>query len=1611
MSRRLRVLRNIGIGLALLLIVVIVASIRIVQTDWFRNYVKQQIITSAEASTGGRAEIGSFAFDWRHLEAVVTNFVLHGKEPAQARPFFRAPRIQLDLRLFTSIHHWIDLAYLGIEQPEANIVILPDGQSNIPTPRQPRSANQAPLQPVVNAAIGHFELTKGILFFADGQQKVDIRGDDLKAQLWFSTLQQGYRGQLSFQPLYLASGRNTPVNFAINLPVAIQSDRIDFSNATISTPATSIRVNGSVRNLRNPTISAQIQGHIGLADLKNTANLPLTLDSRATPAALDLDANATLASNDIDVKGLRLSIGHSSLEASGILRNQRGDGALEFRSTLVLGELGRLANLSSRPDGVMNLNGTAKLDVHNNYEINGNVAAKDVSFQQGAERIEHVGLFSALHLDRHNVDLNGLRLAVFGGELAGNLSLQDLARYRFHGDLRTLNLRTAAHMFGQKQFPYDGSVSGPVDLRGDLKVRPFEKGLTAETRLAITPGRQGVPVSGRLNADYDGAADNLRIDHSYLALPHTRLDFNGSAGTQLNVSASTSDLNDLLVATPWDGKSPVSLNDHEATFTGAVTGHLTSPRITGQVRATEFSVEGRRFDSLSLDAAVSRTGAAVRAGSLKRGAMQTQFEGEVGLRDWRPTSSQALHAQATVRNGDLADLLALAGQPSAKYSGAVSASLQIGGTVGNPTGGANFLVTNGTLYGEPFDQIKAQVKLADQLVTVSSASLEAGTAHVDLTAQYQHRRDSFTTGQLHAHVQCNPVDLAQLRELQKHHPNTSGTLQMNADFSADVDGSEFLLTALNGNVSARAIGFEGTKYGDLNATASTGGKMVQYQLTSNFAGSNIHVSGNTQLTRDYPTTADANIRNLPVEAVLAAARRKDVPAKGNLSGTAHFNGTKDAPQGNVDLDLANAVIYEEPLDHVRLKASYQPTILQVGQAEIAAGPARIDLTGRFDHPQGRFEEGTVQFNVNSSNVNLARIQNVQSRRPGLGGTLDIKANGAVDLRASEPKVQLKDLNANLGARSVTVQGKNYGDLTLNANSEGGRLNFALASNLAGASIQGRGNAQLTDHYPVDAQLAFNNVEWTKVRELIGQGKADGANFEISTDGQANVQGPLRDPDAIRASVQLSRLELTSISGAGPAIKPVSLKNQGAISATLDHQTVRIANAHMTGPQTDIQVTGTASLKTQAMDLNVNANANLALLESFDRDISSSGNIVLASSVRGTISNPLMNGRLELHNGSLNYTGFSNGISNANGIVTLNGDSASVQNLTAETGGGKLTFGGFVVMAGNPRFALRARATSVRIALQPGVSVFADGNLSLSGTRSGSQLTGTASVVRIAYAPRTDLGSFLTRAAPPVQSGGTPSPLLDNMKLDVRVQTSDALLVQASLAQNLQGHADLRIRGTASHPGVLGRVTFTEGTLTFFGTNYTLNSGTIAFYNPIRIDPILDVNLQTHAQGVDVTIHVTGPVDNLKLSYTSDPPLQFQEIIALLAAGQTPTTDPTILANQPSQPPQTFQQMGETALLTGAVTDPVASRLQRVFGVTQLRISPAFTTGTQLPTAAVTLQQKVASNITLTYSSTLSNANAQTIGIEVTLNPQWSAVATRDENGILSVNLLYRRQIR
>jgi len=1613
----MKILRNIGIGLAALLLVIVVSLVLVVRTDWFREYVRQQIITATANGTGGRVELGSFAFTWMPMRAVVNDFVIHGNEPAGAEPFVRVARVEVQIRLFTSIKHPLDITYLRVEQPRVNIIVFGDGRTNIPTPPVKEKSDKTPLDTLVDLAVGKFELGNGLLTFAEQKRPINVRGENLRAFLQFNAVTQSYKGQLDLEPIYVVSGKQNPVKLAISLPVAIERDRIGMQNARVKTDLSEIILNASVENLRDAKIDARLNGHLALADVKALGDLPIQSSERNAPSVIQLEANANIANDAIRVTAVNASIGESSIQASGTLKDPQGAGELRFTGHVALDEIGRLAKLEQRPQGTIELNGTAKLDAANNYQVDGKIEAKRVAFTQGTQRFRDINLSSQVRLDPKRLELDNLRLAALGGEFAGSVKMEDFSRYEVNGNLRRFDIQTLARTFGQS-VPYDGAVSGPVHVVGDTKLAGTQS-IVANARLNIAPGRRGIPVSGRLNAEYRGAGDEIRITDSFVALPNTKLTLAGSVGRQLTLSLNTRDLNDLLAAVPAASRPAIALNNGQASFTGQVTGSLSAPRITGHLSATRFSVEQRAFDSLSLDVAASKSGATVSNGSLVRGAMETQFQASAGLANWKPAPSQPLHATAKISNGDLADVLALAGRPSAGYSGALSADAKVDGTIANPQGTANVQARNGTIDGQPFDRIDTRVVMADQLVTIPSAEIVSGKARIQATAEFRHPRDSFASGRIQAQVRTENLNLSQIRALQQKMPQTAGEVQLNASLTGDLkriqaEGppqTEFEIIDVTADASARDLRVEGQSYGNVTAVARTQGKAVNYNVTSDLGGSDVHIKGVTQLVREYPTVADATITNFPIERALTLAKREDLNMTGRLSATAHFKGTASNPEGSADIDLSKAVIQNEPIDRVRGRITYLANAIDVQQLEVTAGPSRITLTARYNHPAGNLRQGDLKFNLNSSGVDLARIRNVQQRRPGIGGKALIEANGAASVRESDPKVLFSDLNANVAVNGIAAEGRNFGDLKLTAKTVSNRLNFELASNLANANMQGSGSAGLSGDYPVDAKLSLRNIAWTNIEPLVRKSTAPQPAFEVNTDAEVTVSGPLLKTDALRGSLSIPRLQFTTIPQPGRRETPIRIENQGPIAAQLDQGIVRIQSFRLAGANTDIQATGEIPLSTKSFDLDVKANTDLSVLQKVNNDIVSSGNIVLAAAVRGTMAKPLVNGQLELKNASVNYTEFPNGISKANGLVAFNGNSASIRNLTAESGGGKITIGGFAAFRDTLRFGIRANAAGVRVRPQSGVSVVATANVNMTGTTQASVVSGVVTIDRITYAPQSDFGSILYRAAPPVQTPKAPSALLDNMKLDIAVRTSTGTAVQAAVAQNLQADADLRVRGTASSPGMLGRVTITEGQLVFFGSTYTVNSGTVAFYNPLRIEPVLNLSLGTQAKGVDVVLNVTGPVDNMKLTYTSDPPLQFQEIVSLLASGKTPTSDPTLLANEPSQPAQSFQQMGESQIVSKAVADPLANRLERVFGISKLKIDPTFTGGSELPQARLTLQQQVTSQLTFTYITALNDPNTQIIRAEWALNPRWSAVASRDQNGIVSLNFFYKKQFR
>jgi translocation and assembly module TamB len=768
---------------------------------------------------------------------------------------------------------------------------------------------------------------------------------------------------------------------------------------------------------------------------------------------------------------------------------------------------------------------------------------------------------------------------------------------------------------------------------------------------------------------------------------------------------------------------------------------------------------------------------------------------------------------------------------------------------------------------------------------------------------------------------------------------------------------------------------------------------------------------------DEPISGSFSVRSPNLRDALAAADlQSPVEATaGGVTADVTLAGTIGAPQVNARAQATKVVLYGQPIDRVQGEVRHTEDQLEIPTATLVNGASHVQISGRFDHPKDNWSRGRVRFQVASGGINLAQLKAVQELVPDVQGLVETQLAGEISLgrRGFRPGA----FNGRVAVRGLGFKGEALGSVLLTAATKGTDLGITLEGDVAGAKLTGTSNVTLRGDYPAHGRVEFTPLRFSTLLAHLRRTPASAdLPFNGTVAGTLDFSGNTTDPQSWKGTLELPAIEIQPAPGIVdlPNTSALALRNTGPVLVDVDLNGARVRQAHFRAKDTNLNVTGRIGLGIRnPWDLRVQGNANLALLHEFENQLLSSGSVVLDVSVRGALEKPDIYGRIDLRNASVNLAGFPNGIDNANGVIFLYRDRAMIETLTAGTGGGTVSVSGFVSFAGETTFHLQAKASDVRLRYPEGVSSTSNATLAFTGTMDRSVLSGDVTITRVGFNPRSDLGTILANASQPVEVPAQPSRFRQGLRFDVRVATAPEVRFETKLTRDIQADARLRLRGDGTHPIVLGSVTISQGEVLFFGNRYTINTGQILFVNASKIEPTVNLDLETRARGVNVTLHVSGPVNKLNVSYRSDPPLPFSDIVALLTTGREPNMLPGT-TNSQSQvgQAQSWQQAGASALVSQAIASPIAGRLERFFGVSRLKIDPQVTGLTTNNAAArFTVEQNISNNLTFTYITDLSRSQAQTIRIEWGFTNNWSGVAVREENGLFGVDFLYRKQVK
>jgi len=768
-------------------------------------------------------------------------------------------------------------------------------------------------------------------------------------------------------------------------------------------------------------------------------------------------------------------------------------------------------------------------------------------------------------------------------------------------------------------------------------------------------------------------------------------------------------------------------------------------------------------------------------------------------------------------------------------------------------------------------------------------------------------------------------------------------------------------------------------------------------------------------TDSSPLSGSLRLRAPHLADVLAATGAAPIDVTtGDLSLNFELGGTLGAPVASGHALALKVVAGGQPIDRIEGDLRYAANEFDLLHGQFTAGAGKAQLSGSYNHPPGNWRQGRLRFDVETSGIDLAQVQAIAERVPGIEGRIEAQATGEVTITATG--FQPAAFNGRASLRDFGVSGEQLGYLGLTATTRGHSLDAKLEGKLAGAAVTGASAWTLEGDYPAHGWIDFTPLQFSTLIALLHPTKGgEPFPFEGFVAGSVDFSGSPANVRSWRASVTVPSIEIRpSTRLVGEAQAPgLTLRNTGPVLMDVDSKGVHMRQAHLEAKDTDLNASGHLGFGVRSpWDLRLQGAVNLALLEDFESRMYSSGSVGLDVSLRGELANPEVYGRIDLKNASVSFVDFPNGFENANGTIFLYRDRATIETLTAQSGGGRIDASGFVTLAGGIAFHLQAKTAGVRVRYPEGISSTATGTVTFTGTLERSLLAGTATVTRVGLSLQSDLGSMLARSAQVVEAPLEPSRFRQGLRFDLHIVTAPQVRVQTNVAKDVEVNADLWLRGDDARPVLLGRVLLNQGQVNFFGTQYAINSGQILFVNATKVEPTMNLSLETRVRGVSVTLHISGPMDKLNMSYTSDPPLPFSDVLALLTTGREPGqlsgTTPTASALVG----QSYQQGGASALLSQAIGSPLTGRLQRFFGVSRIQINPLVTGLTTSNAAAqITLQQNITNNITFTYISDLSRAQAQTIQMEWDFTPNWSGLAVREENGLFGIDFLYKKQIK
>jgi translocation and assembly module TamB len=815
-------------------------------------------------------------------------------------------------------------------------------------------------------------------------------------------------------------------------------------------------------------------------------------------------------------------------------------------------------------------------------------------------------------------------------------------------------------------------------------------------------------------------------------------------------------------------------------------------------------------------------------------------------------------------------------------------------------------------------------------------------------------------------------------------------LRGSATFTGHVQGSP-TGPQISGQLAATHVFVKGVYLASARAdfnVAATGLSIQRATVTDTMKG-RLSMNGHLGLrdwsfTKTSPVSLQLAASGLSVPDLMHMAN-VNYQLPGRLDANISVHGSEENPQGSADLGVyPSAPRTKNPIKKLLALRKYLTIHLQ-GDGNLVQATALLKMSAGDVSAKLAYAPKTEHYDgeITARSIDLSKVTFVKKQGLKLAGTASFSASGNGTI--SRPQVDAK-----LAIPALEIQGQTISAIQSEFQIVNQQAKFALSSSLTGGYVEAKGDVSLRGNYPATAALDVRALPIAPLLAKYAPNMPEGLRGQIEM--HATVHGPLKEPKEVEAQVRIPTLNVS--------YQHVQLALVAPMDMHYANGAVALSRTEMKGTDTDLVLQGEIPLKsTRPMNVSANGSVDLGLLKTFGVGIRSTGRLSLHITAQGEISHPKMNGEVQIASASFLSDTFPIAVESLNGTVRVTGTRMDIQQLQGTIGGGNVSMTGFVLYSPQVKFNLAAQAQSVRIRYPQGISTLLNGNLDFVGTPASSSLTGRVLVNRLMLRQQFDIATLIGQFSSQVPATA-PSAFEQNMKLRIAVASTSALNLTSSKL-SIGGNFNLTVAGTAANPVVLGRVALSQGEIFFMGKRYEVQSGTIEFANPVRTEPVLNVYAKTTVDQYNITLNFVGPIDRLRTSYTSTPPLSEADIINLIVTGTT--------LEQAATSPSVPTSVAAESKLAQVASSQFSGKLEKLTGISQIMIDPLVTDATAAnPGSQIGIQERVSGSLLLTFSTSVTNTQAQTVEVQYSASKNVRVSLLRDYNGGYALDIRIRK---